>query len=91
MEATIQTMNQAINIDINVSINVGALKANIQRVLQAIKQCGNIGTLTLPRLYRRELRQARVLARAIDAHPKLSNLWIIGWAVVGIYIIFMYA
>ena len=38
MEATIQANNQAINIDINVSINVGALKANIQRGLQAIKQ-----------------------------------------------------
>ena len=39
MEATIQTNNQAINIDINVSINFGELKANIQRGLQAIKQC----------------------------------------------------
>ena len=38
MEATIQANNQAINIDINVSINVDALKANIQRGLQAIKQ-----------------------------------------------------
>ena len=39
MEATIQTNNQAINIDINVSVNVEVLKAIIQHGLQAIKQC----------------------------------------------------
>jgi len=38
MEVTIQTTNKAINIDVNVSINVDALKANIQRGLQEIKQ-----------------------------------------------------
>ena len=44
MEATIQSTNRAINIDINVSINVDALKAIIQRWLQAINQSVLIST-----------------------------------------------
>lgn len=92
MEATIKSNSKVINIGINVSINVCALKANIQRGLQASKQrvlqaCCNIGALTLPRLYRKELRLTRVLARAIAAHPTLSNLWIGGWTIAGIYLI----
>lgn len=91
MEATIQTNNQAINIDINVSINVGALKANIQRGLQTIKQHCNVGAWSLPRLYRQELRMARAVARTINAHPTISNvcLWLMG---IGIMVeIFLYA
>ena len=104
MEATIQSNNKAINIDVNVSVNVGALKANIQRVLQdawqAIKQrvlsvmanwlrryCSRlIGAFTLHfsliRLYRKELRLARAMARVIDEHPTISNvcLWLMGLA-----------
>ena len=45
MEATIQTNKQAINIDINVSINVDALKANIQRGLQATWKAINVYVL----------------------------------------------
>ena len=91
MEATIQTTNQAINIDINVSINIGALKANIQRGLQAIKQrvlmarkqatkvCCNVGVAAWTKV------------RTVDVWDVLSNLWIGGWSVVCFYLIYMYA
>jgi len=100
MEATIQSTNKAVNIDVNVSINVGALKANIQRGLQAIKQrvlsvvakwSMVNGQWSITRLYRQELRMARAVARMIDAHPTLSNIWIGGWAVACLYLIFVYA
>ena len=45
MEATIQSNNQAINIDINLSINVDALKAIIQRGWQATWQAINVYVL----------------------------------------------
>jgi hypothetical protein len=41
-------------------------------------------------IYRKELRVARSLARFIDTHPALANLWIGGWAAAATYIIFMY-
>jgi hypothetical protein len=99
MEATIQSTNRAINIDINISINVDSLKAIIQRGWQAIKQRVlqatnkriNVGAWSLPRLYRKELRLARAVARAINAHPTISNicLWLMG---VGIMVeIFLFA
>ena len=37
--------------------------------------------LTLPRIYRRQLRMYRRMAQFIDRHPVLSNLWIGGWSV----------
>ena len=102
MEATIQSTNKAISIDVNVSINAGALKANIQRVLSAVAKLsifrstsgrsqGENFRFSIWRVYRQELRLARAVARTIDAHPMLSNIWIGGWAVAGIYLIFMYA
>ena len=45
MEATIQSTNRAINIDINVSINIDALKAIIQRGLQATWKAINVYVL----------------------------------------------
>lgn len=38
--------------------------------------------LTITRIYSRELRMARALARVIDAHPTVSNicLWLMGMA-----------
>ena len=93
MEATIQSTNRAINIDVNISINVDALKAIKQhlwlRVMGAWLRV--MGAWSLPRLYRKELRLARAVARAIDAHPTLSNiaLWLMG---IGIMVeIFMFA
>ena len=47
--------------------------------------------LTIPRIYRKELRMARALARFIDAHPTISNicLWLMG---IGIMVeIFLFA
>ncbi len=102
MEATIQSTNRAINIDVNVSINVDALKAIIQHLWLRVKgawlrvlslrvwRC-NQGLMSLPRLYRRQLRMARAVARVIDAHPTISNiaLWLMG---IGIMVeIFMFA
>ena len=100
MEATIQSTNRAINIDINVSISVDALKAIKQHLWLRVKGAGLmvkgawlrvIGSISLIRLYRQELRLARAVARAINAHPTLSNiaLWLMG---IGIMVeIFMFA
>jgi len=86
MEATNISIKQASS----VSINIETLAATLQGVWQAIKQRINIGALTLQRLYRKELKTARAIGRVINAHPVLSNLWIGGWAVAGMYLIFMY-
>lgn len=48
-------------------------------------------SLTVTSIYRKELRMARAAARAIDAHPTLSNicLWLMG---IGIMVeIFLFA
>ena len=47
--------------------------------------------LTIPCIYRKELRMARAAARAIDAHPTVSNivLWLMGIAIM--VEIFLYA
>ena len=80
MEAT----NISINKQSSVSINIETLQAIKQRVLLAIKQHCNVGAWSLPRLYRQELRMARAVARAIDAHPTVSNiaLWLMGIAIM---------
>jgi len=91
MEATNISIKQASS----VSINVETLQAIKQRVLQTVKQTTkkycNVGAWSLPRLYRKELRLARAVARAINAHPTISNicLWLMG---VGIMVeIFLFA
>lgn len=80
MEAT----NFSIKQQSSVSINVGTLQAIKQRMLQAIKQHCNVGAWSLPRLYRKELRLARAVARVIDARLTLSNivLWLMGIAIM---------
>ena len=87
MEAT----NISIKQQSSVSINVETLQAIKQRVLLSIKQHCNVGAWSLPRLYRKELRLARAVARVIDAHPTISNIALWVQAFVGIYLIFMYA
>ena len=87
MEAT----NISIKQQSSVSINVETLQVIKQRVLMSIKQHCNVGAWSLPRLYRKELRLARAVARVIDAHPTLSNIALWVQAFVGIYLIFMYA
>lgn len=88
MEATIQTTNQAINIDINVSINIDALKTNIQRGLQAIKQ--SAWTAIKQRVLMAR-KQATKVCCNVDVWDVLSNLWIGGWSVACFYLIYMYA
>lgn len=80
MEAT----NILIKQQSSVSINVDALQAIKQRVLQTIKQHCNVGAWSLSRLYRKELRLARTMARVINAHPTISNifLWLMGIAIM---------
>jgi hypothetical protein len=80
MEATnISIKQQSI-----VSINVETLQAIEQRVLLSIKRHCNVGAWSLPRLYRKELRLTRTIARVIDAHPTLSNifLWLMGIGII---------
>lgn len=87
MEAT----NISIKQQSSVSINVETLLSIKQRVLLSIKQHCNVGAWSLSRLYRNELRLARAVARVIDAHSTLSNifLWLMG---IGIMVeIFMFA
>lgn len=75
MKATLQTNNQATNI----AINIATMKANIQSALQATKQ-RVLKELTLPRLYRKQLRMVYAVARTMEAHPTLTNvcLWLMG-------------
>ena len=80
MEAT----NISIKQQSSVSINIETLQAIKQRVLLSIKQHCNVCAWSLPRLYRKELRMARAIARVIDAHPTLSNiaLWLMGFGIM---------
>lgn len=89
MEAT----NISIKQQSSVSINVETLQAIKQRLWFMVKGSWLRvkGSMSLPHLYRKELRLARAIARAIDAHPTLSNiaLWLMG---IGIMVeIFMFA
>jgi len=86
-----ETTNILIKQQSSILINIETLTATLQDAWQAIKQRCKVGTLTLPRLYRQYLKMARAVARVIDAHPTLSNLWIAAWAIAFIYLIFMYA
>ena len=42
-------------------------------------------------IYRKQLKAWRSMAQAIGRHQKLSNIWIAGWAIAGLYLIFIYA
>lgn len=72
MEATIQQNN----ISANVSINIASFVASVQNALKAIKQRA-LKELSLPRLYRRQLRMINALSRGIEAHPTLTNIILI--------------
>lgn len=89
MEAT----NISIKQQSSVSINVETLQAIKQHLWLRVKGAWFMvqGSMSLPRLYRKELRLARAVAWAIDAHPTISNiaLWLMG---IGIMVeIFMLA
>ena len=78
---------EAINISIKQQSGVSI---NVETLLSIKKHC-NVGAWSLSRLYRQDLRLARAVARAIDAHPTLSNiaLWLMG---IGIMVeVFLFA
>lgn len=79
MEATIQQNN----ISTNVSINIATFVASCQNALKEIKQRA-LKELSLPRLYRRQLRMINALARTIEAHPIVTDmaLWVLGGTIV---------
>lgn len=97
MDATFQSTVQSTNISLNqakgVSINV--------ETLQTIKQLCNIdtlgsrfkvqGSMSLPRLYRHQLRMVRTLSRAMDGHPTLSNIGLLLMGLALMVEIFLYA
>lgn len=72
MEATIQQNN----FSTNASINIATFAANIQSALKTIKQ-RVLKELSLPRLYRKQLRLTMAAARTIEAHPTLTNIILI--------------
>ena len=78
MEAT----NISIKQQSSVSTNIETLQAIKQRVLSAVAKFFTLH-FSLSRLYRKELRLARAMARVIDAHPTLSNtiLWLMDIAI----------
>lgn len=93
MEAT----NISIKQQSSVSINVETLQAIIQHLWFMVKGAWLMvqgawlrvkGSMSLPRLYLHVLRLPHAVARAIDAHPALSNifLWVMCaacfWAVL---------
>ena len=88
MEAT----NISIKQQSSVSINIETLQAIRQRVLSAVAKLSIFNfQFSIWQLYRHQLRLARAVARAIDAHPTTSNvaLWLMG---IGIMVeIFMFA
>lgn len=75
MEATIKQTS--------ISINICALQSAKQYLFEAINQHFNIGALTLPRLYRKQIRLVQALANAIEKHPVVTDvaLWIMGIAI----------
>ena len=89
MEAT----NISIKQSSSVSINVETLQAIKQRVLVAVASRFSAlrSQFSVWRVYRHQLRLARAVARVVDRHNVISNLWIGGWTAAFIYFIFMWA
>jgi len=85
MEATIQQNN----ISRNVSINIASFVASVQNALKTIKQRA-LKELSLPRLYRRQLRMINALARGIEAHPTLTNVILIAMCAMLAYEVLNY-
>ena len=86
MEAT----NISIKQQGSVSINIETLQEIKQRVLLSIKQHCNVGTWSLPRLYRKELRLARAVAAWCDRHNTLVN-WLMAIQVMAFaFYVFMF-
>jgi len=103
MDAT----NISIKQSSSVSINVDALQTIKQRVLSAVakfsifnfplgsaaftKAVRRLKEFSIWRVYRKELRLARAVARAVDGHPTLSNIGLLLMGLVLMVEIFLYA
>ena len=89
MDATNISINQASG----VSINIEALQAIKQHLWLMVKGAWLRvkGSMSLPRLYRKELRLVRTLARAVDGHPTLSNIGLLLMGLALMVEIFLYA
>ena len=83
----------------NISINqTSGVSINIE-ALQAIKQHFNVDTLvagfrfrvSCAKIYRKELRLVRTLARMMDGHPTLSNIGLLLMGLALMVEIFLYA
>lgn len=85
MEATIQTSNQATSI----AINIATMKANIQSALQVTKQ-RVLKELTLPQLYRKQLRMVNAMALTIEKHPTLTNVILLAMGAMLVYEVLNY-
>ena len=85
MEATIQQNN----ISTNVSINIASFIASVQNALKTIKQRA-LKELSLPRLYRKQLRLTMAAARTIEAHPTLTNIVLIAMCAMLAYEVLNY-
>jgi len=81
--------NISINQENNIAINIATMKANIQSALQVTKQ-RVLKELTLPRLYRRQLRLTMAAARTIEAHPTLTNVILIAMCAMLAYEVLNY-
>ena len=64
----------------NIAINIATMKANIQSALKATRQTisqvakQRCKALTLPRLYRQQLRVVYGISGWMERHTKLTNL-----------------
>ena len=89
MDATNISINQASG----VSINIEALQAIKKHLWFMVKGAWFmvIGAWSLPRLYRKELRLVRTLARMMDGHPTLSNIGLLLMGLALMVEIFLYA
>lgn len=88
MEAT----NISINKQSSVSINIGTLQAIKQHLWFMVKGAWLrvIGSMSLPRLYRKELRMARSVAAWCDRHNTLVN-WLMAIQVMAFaFYVFMF-
>jgi len=85
-----EVTNISIKQQSSVSINIETLQEIKQRVLLSIKQHCNVGTWSLPRLYRKELRLARAVAAWCDRHNTLVN-WLMAIQVMAFaFYVFMF-
>jgi len=82
MKATIQADNQATNI----AIKIETMNANINGTLQSVKKSvlNAFRALSMPRIYRNQLRMINYIAQFIENHPATTDavLWLMGVGII---------